>query len=169
MAIGQRIKHIRNLRGMTQKELGAAIGFTGKTSDVRIAQYESETRVPKDDLLSAIANVLNVRPQALDVPNIDTYVGVMHTLFALEDIYGLRINEIDGELCLTLAKDTGTLRNTMFDMFLSWQRELDKLTSGEISEEEYNQWRYSYPESEAKRFKEALHTRRKLRNQNPDE
>ena len=47
MAIGQRIKYFRNLKGMTQKELGLAVGFTDKTSDVRIAQYESEARVPK--------------------------------------------------------------------------------------------------------------------------
>ena len=27
MSIGERIRYIRNLRGMTQKELGKAIGF----------------------------------------------------------------------------------------------------------------------------------------------
>ena len=51
MAIGKRIKYIRSLRGLTLKELGEALGFKGKTSDVRVAQYESDTRVPKDDLL----------------------------------------------------------------------------------------------------------------------
>ena len=35
MAIGKRIKYIRSLRGLTQKELGEALGFKGKTSDVR--------------------------------------------------------------------------------------------------------------------------------------
>ena len=43
MAIGQRIKYFRNRIGMTQKKLG----FKGKTSDIRMAQYESEDRVPK--------------------------------------------------------------------------------------------------------------------------
>lgn len=28
---------------------------------------------------------------ALDVPHIDSYEGLMHTLFALEDIYGLKL------------------------------------------------------------------------------
>jgi len=46
MAIGERIRFIRNLRGMTQKGLGAAVGFDEKTADVRIAQYESGTRTP---------------------------------------------------------------------------------------------------------------------------
>ena len=44
MAVGDRIKRARNLRGMTQKELGIAIGFEEKSADIRIAQYESNTR-----------------------------------------------------------------------------------------------------------------------------
>jgi transcriptional regulator with XRE-family HTH domain len=96
MAIGKRIKFIRNLRGLTQKELGLAVGFTDKTSDVRIAQYEAEKRVPKEKMLQDIAHVLDVEPFALDVPNIDTHLGLMHTLFALEDMYELKIDEIEG-------------------------------------------------------------------------
>ena len=34
MAIGERIRFIRNLRGMTQKWLGQAVGFPEKTADV---------------------------------------------------------------------------------------------------------------------------------------
>ena len=35
MAIGERIRFIRNLRGMTQKWLGQAVGYPPKTADVR--------------------------------------------------------------------------------------------------------------------------------------
>ena len=38
MAIGERIRFLRNLRGMTQKYLGTAIGFPEKTADIRQAQ-----------------------------------------------------------------------------------------------------------------------------------
>ena len=48
MAIGERIRFLRNLRGMTQKYLGFAIGFPEKTADIRMAQYESGTRTPKN-------------------------------------------------------------------------------------------------------------------------
>ena len=51
MAIGERIRFIRNLRGMTQKWLGQAVGFPPKTADVRMAQYESGSRTPKEDLV----------------------------------------------------------------------------------------------------------------------
>ena len=33
MAIGERIRFIRNLRGMTQKWLGQAVGFPPKTAE----------------------------------------------------------------------------------------------------------------------------------------
>ena len=60
MSIGERIRYIRNLRGMTQKELGKAIGFDDRTADIRIAQYESGTRTPKANYVEAIAKALNV-------------------------------------------------------------------------------------------------------------
>lgn len=162
MAIGERIRFIRNLRGITQKSLGTSIGFDDKTADVRMAQYESGTRTPKEKLVSNLANVLDVSPYALTVPNIDSNVGLMHTLFALEDMYGLKINSIDGELCLTLDKTNGSTYLSMLDMLNAWQHEADKLKAGTITKEEYNTWRYNYPCIEAERFKAELDAKRRV-------
>lgn len=146
MAIGQRIKFFRNRKGMTQKQLGEILGFLGKTSDVRMAQYESEARVPKIDLVKEMAGIFDVSTHALTVPNIDTYIGLMHTLFTLEDVYGLKISEIDGELCLRLDKSNRDNYTSLFNMFQAWQQMSAKLEQGEITKEEYDQWRYKYPE-----------------------
>ena len=145
MAIGKRIKFFRNRKGMTQKQLGEILGFLGKTSDVRMAQYESEARVPKSDLVKEMSNIFEVCPHALTVPDIDSYIGLMHTLFALEDMYGLKISEVDGEPCLRLDKSDYSTFTSMFDMFRAWQQEAAKLERGEITKEEYDQWRYNYP------------------------
>ena len=83
MAIGERIHFFRLL--LTQKYLGMALGFPEKSADVRLAQYETGSRTPKADLTAALAQVLDVSPHALSVPDIDSYVGLMHTLFTLED------------------------------------------------------------------------------------
>ena len=149
MAIGERIHFFRLLRGMTQKYLGTAVGFPEKSADVRLAQYETGTRTPKADLTASLAQVLDVSPQALSVPDIDSYIGLMHTLFTLEDLYGLKITELDGEVCLHLDKGMGTNYITMFEMFSAWQKKADKLKSGEITKEEYVYWRYNYPASNA--------------------
>ena len=145
MAIGERIKFIRNLRGMTQKFLGMAIGFTENTADVRMAQYESGSRTPKEKMTADLADVLDVSPQALAVPDIDSDVGLMHTLFTLEDLRGLRASEIDGELCLRLDKSRGRTYEAMFNMIDAWRQEAAKLEAGEITKEQYDQWRYRYP------------------------
>ena len=145
MAIGERIRFIRNLRGMTQKWLGMAVGFPEKTADIRMAQYESGTRTPKADLTNKLAEVLEVAPEALDIPNIENYNGVMHTLFALEDIYGLRIDKLSDEVCIRLDKDNGSEFLTMLEMFTAWQKQAEKFRNGEISKEEYDNWRYNYP------------------------
>lgn len=146
MAIGERIHFLRMLRGMTQKALGIAVGFPEKSADVRMAQYETGARTPKADMTAELAKVLDVCPQALDVPEIDSYIGLMHTLFALEDIYGLKIGEIDGEVCLRLDRSKKMTYVGMLDMFMIWNDQAQKLERGEITKEEYDRWRYWYPE-----------------------
>ena len=156
MAIGERIRYFRNLRGMTQKYLGMRVGFPERTADIRMAQYEAGTRTPKADLVEALAHVLEVSRQALTVPDIDTDIGLMHTLFALEDRRGFRIGEIDGEICLRLDKSDWNKFHSMFDMWNAWKEEAAKLEAGEITKEEYDHWRYTYPKVEAERTKAAL-------------
>jgi len=146
MAIGERIHFFRNLRGMTQKYLGQAVDFPEKTADVRMAQYESGTRTPKADLTKTLASVLDVSPHALDIPDIDSNIGLMHTLFTLEDLRGLRVTEVDGEVCIKLDKSNGKNYQEMSQMLFSWLEQAKKLEAGEITKEEYDQWRYRYPE-----------------------
>ena len=107
MAIGERIRFFRNLRGMTQKYLGQVVGFPEKTADIRMAQYESGSRTPKAELTESLASALGVSPLALSVPDIDSYLGLMHTLFTLEDRYGLTVEtgETGVSLVLTLARE----------------------------------------------------------------
>ena len=151
MAIGERIRFFRNLRGMTQKYLGQVVGFPEKTADIRMAQYESGSRTPKAELTENLAGALGVSPLALSVPDIDSYLGLMHTLFALEDIYGLKIDKLDDEVCIRLDKNRGTSYISLFERFTAWQKEAEKYRNGEISKEEYDRWRYTYPEVDVKR------------------
>jgi transcriptional regulator with XRE-family HTH domain len=146
MAIGERIHFFRNLRGMTQKYLGQAVGFPEKSADVRMAQYESGTRAPKADLTKTLADVMDVSPHALDVPDIDSNIGLMHTLFTLEDLRDLHIAEVDGEVCLKLDKTNRKTYDEMAQMLFAWLEQAKLLEAGEITKEQYDQWRYRYPE-----------------------
>ena len=163
MAIGERIRFFRNLKGMTQKFLGVKVGFPEKTADIRLAQYESGTRTPKSDLTQSLADALGVSTMALNVPDIDSDIGFMHTLFALEDIYGLKIDKFDDEICIHLDKNRGTAYISLLKQFSAWQKEAEKYRNGEISKEEYDHWRYTYPEVEAQRARDALDAMLKLK------
>ena len=146
MAIGERIRFFRNLRGMTQKYLGMRVGFPEKSADVRMAQYEAGARTPKADLTAALAHELDVSPQALTVPDIDSYIGLMHTLFTLEDIYGLTIDEKDDDVCLRVDPRKGKDADRLHEMLCAWAQETARLKAGEISQEDYDRWRHYYPE-----------------------
>lgn len=145
MAIAERIYFFRNLRGMTQKVLGKLVGFSENTADVRLAQYEAGARTPKDDVVTSLAVELEISPLALTVPDIDTFDGLMHTLFALEDRIGLRVVESDGEAHLRVDPDFNRSSAALSQALTTWRRCAAKLEAGEITREDYDNWRYNYP------------------------
>ena len=149
MAIGERIRFFRNLRGMTQKYLGTVVGFPEKTADIRMAQYESGSRTPKADLTENLAGVLGVSPLALSVPDIDSYLGLMHTLFTLEDRYGLTIEKGENGVSMRVDPHKGKDAAVLSEMLNAWAEQSEKYRNGDISREDYDKWRYNYPKYDA--------------------
>ena len=145
MAIGERIRFFRNLRGMTQKYLGQVVGFPEKTADIRMAQYESGSRTPKAELTENLAGALGVSPLALSVPDIDSYLGLMHTLFTLEDRYGLTVDTGENGVSLRVDPRKGRDAAELFKMLTSWAEQSEKYHNGDINRDEYDKWRYNYP------------------------
>ena len=122
--IGNRIKKFRTKRGLTQKELGIALGFNPESADIRIAQYENSSRNPRDVVVERMASVLNVSVFTLKVPKLRTYAEIMQTLFYIEDI----IND-------DKSNDLSVLLN-------KWITMKKKQKLGEISKAAYDDWRY---------------------------
>ena len=145
MAIGERIRFFRNLRGMTQKYLGTVVGFPEKTADIRMAQYESGSRTPKADLTESLAGVLGVSPLALSVPDIDSYLGLKHTLFTLEDRYGLTVEKTENGVSMRVDPRKGKDAAELSKMLNAWAEQAEKYHNGDISREDYDKWRYNYP------------------------
>ena len=149
MAIGERIRFFRNLRGMPQKYLGTVDGFPEKTADIRMAQYESGSRTPKADLTESLADVLGISPLALSVPDIDSYLGLMHTLFTLEDRYGLTIEKGENGVSMRVDPHKGKDAAELSEMLNAWAEQSEKYRNGDISREDYDKWRYNYPKYDA--------------------
>ena len=88
-----------------------------------------------------------MKPQTISaLPDIDSYIGLLHTFFALEDLYGIRVSTVEGEPFLFVDKTGNKNAAELHSMLLAWSQQAEKLENGEISQEEYDRWRYRYPE-----------------------
>ena len=168
MTVGEKIKKIRTFRGMTQKELGLAIGFEEKGADNRIAQYETNYRVPKRELLDKIAQALRVDRQNFYTVQPGCAEDFMRTFFWLDedspgsirllqlvrnpgkcnvsDDKSVRYNDSDewpAHAPVGMWIDYGLVN----EFLREWGLRKEQLKSGEISEDEYFEWKINWPVS----------------------
>ena len=141
MSIGKKIKFLRKRRGMTQRELGTEVGFPPASADVRIAQYESGNRTPKPYVRNAIAEALGVSVPALTAPEFTDNLTLLHILFALEDRYGVKMS-FDGETVYARLVVQAKKGDPLYPKLYFWQMMKRQLVTGEISQVEYDDWRY---------------------------
>jgi len=140
---GGKIKTIRKMMGLTQKELGAELGFPEATADIRIAQYESGKRGLKKDRLEKIANVLGVSPAALHERNINDRLNLLHTLFEIENDYDLKpdlVFQDDLELSFALVAPDGFY----WSDFWKWIEMRQTYDFGYINKKNYDLWKAGY-------------------------
>ena len=72
-----------------------------------------------------------------------------------------------GELCLRPDKSTGTDYVEFYDMLYQWLQQEQKFQFDEITKDQYDQWRYTYPKMEVQRTRrdlDALREKRKAEN-----
>ena len=138
----ERIQFFRKMLGMTQKELGMAIGFSESTADTRIAQYENGERSPGQDTIDRLAAVFSISPMALMVPDM-TMNQTMHVLFALEDRlrFGLEIHDDSIHL---VFRESETSSGVLYRM-LCWMLKSTLKRDPVAGEDVYDAWRYRYP------------------------
>lgn len=145
MAIGERIRFFRKLNKMTQRELGEKLGFVETSADIRMAQYESGKRTPKQDTIEKLAEIFDIDPATLNIPNVDSQKGLMKTFFALEDIYGITVEHLD-DGGVAIISNKKKLNDDLFENLSDWAAKSEQHNAGEITDEQYNDWRYKLSE-----------------------
>lgn len=143
--IGQRIRKIRELKGLSQSDLGALVGLTAD----RIQKYENGARRPKIELLSQIAAALSVNVLALADICTDTNISTMFALFDIEDKYGIEfVNSEFGTALRIRNDDIGEYIRQWKEQHKSFQNLSEiSYTENERSSfrAEYDLWRWSFP------------------------
>lgn len=152
MTVGERIKYARKMRGLTQKELGLRIGFDENTADVRVAQYESGTRTPKLDMLTKIADILDVNIDSLREPTLEDTTSFLHLLFNLEmeadkrHTNNFSIVSVPDDTFKEQTHPAIQFHNHLLEEFLlEWQLRRIELRNGTITKEEYDEWMWGFP------------------------
>ena len=64
-----------------------AVGFDEKSADVRIAQYENNSRKPKEELMRKIAAALDVSVAYLEDPTMNDAEGILPVSYTHLDVY----------------------------------------------------------------------------------
>lgn len=152
--IGEKIKKFRLIRKATQLDLGYHV----KLNDLRVRQYETGKRNPKEDLVEKFAEALDVEPAALSNTEPDTIDGLMHTLFDLEDTFNITIEEdcSDGEVDYVFRFKYSDEKQAeqMREAFSSWLAAYKKYHTNPESDEEkkyesdmYELWKGQFPKN----------------------
>ena len=83
-------------------------------------------------------------------------------------MYGLKIAKIDSELCLHLDRTLSPDMN-LYDLLELWHKQSMRLANGMITKQDYDEWRYNYPASQAALEQAARDRRRRERKADPEE
>jgi len=144
MQIGARIKQARKHRGLTQKQLGLMVGFDEKTADVRIAQYESEVRTPKQEMRDKISEALNINYRYLRSNEGYAAEDIMFMLFELDDEVRLRLSKPDPhEREINIVIPYGLVNDFLKD----WMKVKQALADERITKTDYDEWKLTWPDS----------------------
>ncbi|MFI3226280.1 MAG: helix-turn-helix transcriptional regulator [Clostridia bacterium] len=166
MTIGEKIKKIRTFRNMKQRDLGIALGFPEHSADNRIAQYETNYRVPKKEALVQIAQILDVNYQNFVEDHTGSALYIVQTFFWLEESTPGCVNlfqMVRNEGKTNANPDTSVryydnddyparapvgiwfnygLANDFMKM---WLEKKQQLKDGEITRDQYFDWKLKFP------------------------
>lgn len=165
MTQGERIKYIRTSRKMTQKQLGLLCGFSETTADVRIRQYESNAKAPKQNTLILIAEALKVSYISIKNYDLGAAEDILETLFWLDTQNGIDIFPLHPEQPTDNSWDyKGSYNEPEYtqihppfgiviqysavnDFLAEWSLRKAELREGVITSDQYNNWKWNWPDS----------------------
>lgn len=132
MTLGEKIKHHRNVKGLTQKQLGDMAGI----HEVTIRKYEANKISPKRDQLESIASCLGVPLNEFIDLKIVTDSDVLPLLFAIDEVFDIEITSDDNKTFKMEFKEP------MLNHFLrDWQSIKQLSEIGGVSPEDYELWK----------------------------
>lgn len=135
MISGEKLKKLRLLRELTQKELAIKSDLT----DSAIRNYELGYRSPNEKQLIKLAEALDCDVSALIDHTPISIFEFMQILFDYED--DLKIRPLIEDSTIGLISHDMNFN----DFLVEWDEMRKKHYNGEISDEDFDDWKLSYP------------------------
>lgn len=155
MRLGEKIRKYRNLHGLLQKDLGMKMGFSEVTSASRIKKYENNYMAPKLDKREKIAKALDIDLAAISDVEITSSEDIMYVLFELEELYGMKIDKVDGKVLFSFD-ETNYANEDLISYINIWKDTKDAIIqeghpNDEQQNHEYALWK-SHFKSEIEKY-----------------
>ena len=137
---GSRIAFIRLFRKLTQDDVSEKLGLAGENKRRTIARYEMGNRVPKEDRLLEIANILNVNIDDIREYNFKSPIDIIYILIWLDELYP----NINVELPIT---DYDKNNENLGKFVIEWNLMREKRKNRKITYKQYFEWKINYSKS----------------------
>lgn len=129
---GSRIASARQFRRLTQDKVPEKLGLSGESKRVNMARYEKGERMPKEDRLIELANILKINPSSIGKYDFENPLDIVYIFMWLEELYP-KMN-VD----LAMSKQLQNKTDALIEGFINeWQQMKQKREKREISYEEY--------------------------------
>ena len=146
---GSRIAFAREFRYLTQDNVSDKLGLTGECKRRSMARYESGDRVPKEERLQEIANILNINVKCLKEYDFKNEEDMIYILLWMEELYP-RMN-IDLGLSESLPKESDIKLKRFFE---EWNAMKEKRVDLELSYDDYVEWKLQYDFNKGDEYEE---------------
>ena len=135
LSLGERIRFVREFRGMTQTQLAEKVGLPpGENGRIRISQYEHGVHIPKQSMLNKISEALDVKTLYLSEVRSEKQ-DFLFTLFERDRENPILIEKHDdGRVTIDFNSEE------MYIYLKEWQRKKADLQEGRITQEQYTEW-----------------------------
>ena len=146
---GFRIAFVREFRYLTQDNVSDKLGLTGEYKRRSMARYERGDRVPKEERLQEIANILSVNVKCLKEYDFRNEEDMIYILLWMEELYP-RMN-IDLGLSESLPKESDIKLKRFFE---EWNVMKEKRANLELSYDDYVEWKLQYDFNKGDEYEE---------------